>query len=134
MPTVTVLARANLALFALQVLHVLDHVVHQPDRQLAGAIIATGVLGFITNGTSTALALRRHPLAGWASVVVGFGTAIGLVLVHAVPYWSAFSDPYTAFGADVVSWVPLIITIAMSAFLGVLGWREVSARTDPARA
>jgi len=130
----TVLARANLALLALLVLHDLDHLLHQPERTLAVAVISLGLVGLVSNTSSTVLAVRRHALAGWASLIVGFGTAVGFVLVHAVPYWSAFSDPYTAFGADVVSWVPLIITIAMSALVGLLGWREVSSRTREAHA
>jgi hypothetical protein len=126
---VTVLAKANLALFALLIAHTVDHAVNQPARDLpvTGGFVA--VAGFALVAGSTVLALRRTPSAPLAGVVAGAATAIGVFAIHLAPAWSgAISDPYWDFTANAVSWALMIAPFAGGLALATLGVRELRAR------
>ncbi len=121
----TSLGRANLALLATLVLHDVDHVVNQADRSLAVQVTATGLFGLASSIVITVLALRRHALAPLGSIALGFGNVAGLVAVHLTPKWSAFADPYSNLELNVLSWLGVIVPMAVALGVGVLGLRAL---------
>lgn len=111
MPLLARLATLELGLL---VVHVVDHM--RQDRPTPAELTYVGALGFVAWAVVLVLALRRPALAGPATVLVGFGTLLGFLLVHVVPHWSgALSDPYDAAGVDAISW----ITMALPALVGL---------------
>lgn len=82
---------------------------------------AIGVLGLIAVLVTLALAVRAHPWAGWAAFLTGSSTAIGLVLVHVLPRWSAFSDPYPEARVDAFSWAIVVVIIGAGVLLSKAG-------------
>ncbi|MGH2829332.1 MAG: hypothetical protein ACRDJM_02500 [Actinomycetota bacterium] len=123
----TSLARANLVLLALLVLHDVDHVANQPARHLAAAVVATGLLGIASVAGAAALSVRRHALAPLATVAVGVGNVAGFALVHLVPRWGAFSDPYSEFEPNALSWALIALPMLAGLVAGLAGLRAVSA-------
>ena len=125
------LVRANLLLVALLGLHTLDHAFWQPARDLGVELTTSGLAGSVAALAVLALALGHHPLAAPAAVAVGFGTAIGFLAAHALPRWSAWSDPYPEAGVNALSWVLMLAPAAVALCLGVLGWRLLRTRAAP---
>ncbi|MGH2740371.1 MAG: hypothetical protein ACRDH6_07835 [Actinomycetota bacterium] len=126
----TTLAGANLGLLALLVAHDLDHVFNQAPRDLAVQVIATGLVGITATIVVLVLALRRQALAAPASVLVGFGNAVGFTAVHLAPHWSAFSDPYPTLDLNPLSWLLIAAPMVAGIIVGVQGLRALR----PARA
>src|SRR3954467_13430599 len=124
--TGTALGRAVLLLTALDVLHALDHT--RQGRDLASEVYVTGVAGWIALAVMLVLIARRHPLAALYAGAVGASVAVGFLLVHVAPHWSAFSDPYSAFGADPLSWALVVVPVAAAVNLVVQAARR-HART-----
>lgn len=125
------LVRANALLFALLLVHVLDHA--RQDRGLPAEVSVVGLLGQVLVVVSLLLAMRSSTLAPDAAMAVGFGTAIGFVAVHASPHWWALSDPYAAAGVDALSWIQLTLCVSAATWLGVVGLRA-RALPSPAAA
>lgn len=121
----TALARANLALLALLVLHDVDHLVNQPPRTLAVQVTAPGLFGLASSIVVTVLAFRRHALAPLGSIAIGFGHVAGFVAVHLTPKWSAFADPYSDLDLNALSWLGVIVPMAVALLVGVLGLRAL---------
>ena len=118
------LAKANLLVLGLLVLHTIDHAAVQPARDLPGSSSLVGAIGFALTAGSAWLALRRSPLAPEVSAVVGALTAVGIVAIHLLPeWWTWVSDPYWDFDASFVSWLSLIALLASSIYLTALGLR-----------
>ena len=125
----TVLAKANLLVLGLLVLHTVDHAVGQPSRELPGSSDLVGVIGFALVAGSAWLALQRSPLAPEASAVVGALTTLGVVAIHLVPsWWGWVSDPYWDFDPSFLSWLSLIALLASSLYLTALGVRDLRPR------
>jgi hypothetical protein len=120
----------NLLLVATLLLHDLDHV--RQGRDIEPAVIAIGIFGDVIALTSLALAITRHPLAPTAAVLVGFGTALGFLVVHIVPDWGPLSQGYPGTPVDALSWAAAIIPIFVAAWLGFAGLRATRA-PSPAR-
>jgi hypothetical protein len=119
----------NMALLTLVWLHDLDHV--RQVREVESAVGGIGLLGVVATITSLALAIAGHRLAPLAAVVVGFGTAIGFVLVHVLPDWGPLSDGYPDLAVDGISWAIAILPIPFALWLGFTG---LSALRRPAAA
>jgi hypothetical protein len=108
--TGTALGRAALLLTATDVLHALDHT--RQGRDLSSEVYVAGVAGWIALAVLLVLIAREHPLAAPYAAAVGVSVAIGFVAVHVVPHWSAFSDPYSRFDADALSWALVVLPVA----------------------
>jgi hypothetical protein len=108
--TGTPLGRAALALTAADVAHALDHT--RQGRDLAGEVYVAGVAGWIALAVLLVLVARGHRLAAPYAAAVGLSVAAGFLLVHVAPHWSAFSDPYSAFHPDALSWALVAVPIA----------------------
>jgi hypothetical protein len=120
----------NVLLVATMLLHDLDHV--RQGREIEPAVIGIGIVGDVIALTSLALAITRHPLAPTAAVLVGFGTALGFLVVHILPDWGPLSQGYPGTPVDALSWVAAIVPILLAAWLGLAGLRATRAPT-PAR-
>jgi ammonia channel protein AmtB len=130
--TGTALGRAALALTVADVLHALDHT--RQGRDLAGEVYVVGVAGWIALAVMLVLIARRHPLAAPYAAAVGVSVAVGFLLVHVAPHWSAFSDPYSAFDPDALSWALVVLPIAAALLLLVHALRAMRAERPPATA
>lgn len=127
------LTRATLFLLVMQVIHVGDHALNQPSRDLGVQGTAVGALGFLALIGCLYLATREDPLAPLACAATGFGTALGFVSIHLAPHWSLLSDPYSAFGANALSWAIVTASIAAGLWLGVVATRMMlEQRAQPA--
>jgi hypothetical protein len=113
--TGTALGRAALALTAADVLHALDH--SRQGRTLASEVYVVGVAGWIALGVLLVLVARGHRLAAPYAAAVGASVAVGFLLVHVAPHWSVFSDPYSAFHPDALSWALVVLPIAAALWL-----------------
>lgn len=116
---------ANAALLVVLVLHSLDHVVNQPPRELAPEVTVTGFVGLAASIATIILVLRWSPSAIPASIAVGFGNIVGFAGVHLVPRWSAFSDPYSTFEPNALTWLLVAAPMAAALYLGLEALRAL---------
>ena len=123
------LIRLNLLLFALLVVHTVDHAVNQPARDLPVTGSLAALAGFAIVAASAVLALRRSPVAGAAAGLAGAATAAGLVAIHLTPRWyDAVSDPLWNFGANAVTWALTLAPLVAGLVLAAVGARELLSR------
>jgi hypothetical protein len=107
--TGTALGRAALLLVFADVLHAADHT--RQGRSLASEVYAAGVAGWVALAVLLVLVARRHRLAAPYAAAVGLSVAAGFVAVHVAPHWSAFSDPYSGFDPDALSWALVVVPV-----------------------
>ena len=123
--TGTPLGRASLLLVVADVLHALDHT--RQGRTLGAEVYAAGIAGWIALAVLLVLVARGHPLAAPYAFGVGLSVAVGFVLVHVAPHWSAFSDPYSSFDPDVLSWALVAVPVAAGLWLVAVAVRAMGA-------
>ena len=123
--TRTPLGRASLLLVVADVLHALDHT--RQGRTLGFEVYAAGVAGWIALAVLLVLVGRGHRLAAPYAFGVGLSVAVGFVLVHVAPHWSAFSDPYSAWDPDWLSWALVAVPVAAGLWLAVVAVRAFAA-------
>jgi hypothetical protein len=128
----TPLGRAALALTAADVLHALDHT--RQGRTLASEVYVAGVAGWIALAVLLVLVARGHRLAAPYAAAVGLSVAVGFLLVHVAPHWGPFSDPYSAFDPDALSWALVAIPVAAALWLTAVAVRAMRAERVPAAA
>jgi hypothetical protein len=121
-----------LVLVAANLLHVLDHALQsRPESaQLSTEVQTIGALGNIALLIAGVLILRGSAYAPPFAVLIGFGTALGLIAVHLLPHWSAFSDPYTDLSLSAGSWLSLAFFFGAAVAFGYAGLRELMRRTS----
>ncbi|HEX2104086.1 MAG TPA: hypothetical protein VHF51_10580 [Solirubrobacteraceae bacterium] len=131
--TGTPLGRAALLLTAADVAHALDHT--RQGRDLALEVYLAGVSGWIALGLMLALVARSHRLAAPYAAAVGLAVGAGLVAVHVLPHWSAFSDPYSGWDPDALSWalvaIPPLAAVNLVAQTAQPGLGRGHHRLDP---
>jgi len=115
-----------LALTSVAWFHDLDHV--RQVRDVEPGVALLGVLGIVGTLLALALSIARHVLAPLASILVGFGTAIGFFAVHVLPDWGPLSDGYPDLPVDVTSWIAAVVPILVGAWVGVAGLRAARER------
>lgn len=91
-------------------------------------MIALGLLAYAAGLAIAVLAGRRHVRTPDAAVIVGFGTALGFVLVHVLPDWGPLADGYPGINVDGISWLIVVGDIAAAAWLGWIGTRTSHLR------
>jgi len=109
------LVAITIALAILTVVHDLDHV--RQARGLPFELYGLAVLALMTIGTTLALSVRHHRLAGTAAFAQGVATVVGVAAVHVVPRWASVTDPYSAAHADALSWAIISMMMLMGAVL-----------------
>jgi hypothetical protein len=109
------LRRASLLVLLVSVAHDLDHARH--GTPASAEVVAVAVAGWAATIGLLVLVARGHRLA--APYAAGFGAALalGFVLVHFLPRWSAFSAPYGEAGVDALSWVLAALPVAAGLYL-----------------
>lgn len=118
------LSKANLLVLGLLIVHTLDHGLHQASRTQPGSAALVGAASFALLAASCLVALQRSPAAPVFSAFAGGLTAFGLVVVHLLPnWWGWVSDPYWDIGANLLSWLSLILLLAAATYLCALGLR-----------
>jgi len=123
------LSAANLVLIALLVVHALDHVLRQTASVPAEAAMAATV-GFVAAVAALALSLAGTRWAAPTTALVGLATAAGFVVVHVLPQWSVFSQPYADIPVDAASWVAMLVPAFAAAGVGLLGLRTQRTLTQ----
>lgn len=114
------------ALFVLTVIHDLDHV--RQGRALRPELYGVAGLALASTVSVFVLARRTHRLAGWAAVMVGVGTVVGVSGVHVAPHRSFLSDPYPAAHADVLSWAIILLMMATGLVMALVGVAALGQR------
>jgi hypothetical protein len=115
----TRLGLAAVTLTVLDVLHALDHT--RQDRQLAKEVYVVGVSGWVMLGLLLYLVFARHRWAPLYALATGASVLLGFTAVHLAPHWSAFSDPYSRFDPDALSWVLIVLPMLAAAWLAYEG-------------
>jgi hypothetical protein len=115
--TGTPLGRAALLLAAADVAHALDHT--RQGRDLAPEVYTAGIAGWIALALLLVLVARRNRLAALYAAAVALSVAAGIVAVHLAPHWSAFSDPYSSFDPDALSWALVALPVLAALLLVV---------------
>ena len=116
----------NFTLTTMAWLHDLDHA--RQVREVEPLVALVGLLGVFSTLLSLGLAIARHPLAPLASVVVGFGTAVGFFAVHVLPDWGPLADGYPDLQVGAISWIAAIVPIFVGIWVGVAGLRTLRER------
>jgi hypothetical protein len=131
--TRTPLGRAALLLVVADVLHAIDHT--RQGRTLASEVYVAGVAGWIALALLLWLVARGHRLAAPYAAAVGLSVAVGFLAVHVAPHWSAFSDPYSAWNPDALSWALVVIPVlaALNLVAQAARARTRRRRSPPAR-
>ena len=125
------LARAELVLFFLLLLHTVDHGVNQPSRELPAGTGVAAAGGFAIVAVALVLALGRSRLAPLAGALAGGATVIGFLAIHLIGFGPT-SDPYRDFDANFLSWVLLLAPTLAAAAVAAIGIGEM--RREPAEA
>ena len=111
--------------------HIGDHALNQPSRDLGTAGNGIGVIAVIISAATLWLAMRRSFLAPLAALGTGIATTAGLSAIHIAPRWSSVSDPYSAVDVNALSWLIVGIAIAGAIALTAVGARETATRRRP---
>jgi hypothetical protein len=129
----TPLGRAALLLVAADIAHALDHT--RQGRDLAAEVYAAGVSGWIALGLMLVLIARGHRLAAPYAAAVGLAVAAGFAAVHLAPHWGAFSDPYSAWDPDALSWALVVLPLlaAVNLVAQAARARSRTRRSPPGR-
>ena len=105
------------AYVVLNLVHVADHV--RQGRALAPQVTWPGTAVLIVAIALAVLAWRRNPFAPYLGLAFGAVTSIGLVVVHLVPQWGAYSDSYLPLHLDALSWLSVLALLAAGIAVGV---------------
>ena len=119
------LGRATLAVVGAHLLHDLDHLRQGRPATLEVSVLA--VLAWVATIVLVVLVARRDRLGGLYAATFGATLALGFVLVHALPRWSAFSDSYGNADVDALSWLIAAIPFAAGLLLTVRGLQAMTA-------
>ncbi len=119
------LAVASWALLAAFVLHDLDHL--RQGRSVEAPVTGIGILGDLSAIALVVLAMRGSRLAPPGAVLLGFGTVLGFVLVHAIPDWGPLSDGYPGLPVDGLSWSLAFVPMAAAIWLAATGAKALRA-------
>jgi hypothetical protein len=103
-------------------LHTADHF-RQGTGRLTNEVLAGGTVISLGAFLVLYLAMRGDPRARVGGMIVGGFAAVGVTAAHLLPHWSSFSDSYPDIGADVLSYVVVLIEIATAAGLAVVAYR-----------
>ena len=109
------LGRATLLVLLVSVVHDLDHV--RQGESATTEVVVTALAGWIATIVLLVLVARKHRLAAPYAAGFGVALALGFVLVHFLPHWSAFSAPYGEQGADALSWGLAVLPVAAGLWL-----------------
>jgi hypothetical protein len=124
------LLRLTAAAYAVTVaVHFADHLRRGLDAS-PDPVIALGTLATVLQAVAVVAALARWALAPVLAAAIGASDAVGTVVVHLLPKWSALSDPFPgdeAVRVTAFSWVSALFVIAAGlafAWAGFSAWRR----------
>lgn len=129
----TRLARAELLLFGLLILHTVDHAVNQPARELPAGSGLVGIAGFALVAVAIVFALGGGRLAASVGLLAGAGTVLGFAIVH-LPGVGPLADPYMDFEANAVSWILALAPIAAAGWVAAIAYSQLRRESAPAAA
>jgi hypothetical protein len=101
-------------------LHFVDHL-RRGLEDLTPEVFWGGAALMLVAAAAVALALIRHRYAAPVAVAVGLATAILVSVVHLLPRWSAFCDPFPGSGVDALSWAAALAEIGAALAFAAAG-------------
>ena len=128
-PAPHLLQASATAYVVLNLLHVADHV--RQGRALAPQVTWPGTAVLVVAIALAVLAWRRNPLAPYLGLAFGALTSVGLVVVHLVPQWGAYSDSYLPLHLDALSWLSVLALLAAGIAVGVSSMSLVARSPSP---
>ena len=117
------LALASGALFAAQVLHLVEVIAAGPVgiEGEGGIGEPLGLLGLIGSGVAMIAALNRRSYAIPLALASGVGVAVGFLLYHGVPIHSQLTNTYWGRGT-VLDWAVVLLCVAAGAWTAKVAW------------
>lgn len=119
-----VLNAATMAYAAAFVLHNADHARRGVDASPQPVVWAGTVVAMLTAVIVT-LVFTGHPSAPRAAAAGGAAITAGVSFAHLAPVTSVVTDPLTAQGVSVFSWIAVLAEIATALMLAIAGWRAM---------
>ncbi|HEV1997293.1 MAG TPA: hypothetical protein VGR61_04070 [Candidatus Dormibacteraeota bacterium] len=113
----------------LNLLHVADHV--RQGRALAPQVSGPGTAVLFVAVILAALAWRRSRLAPYLGLAFGAVTSVGLVIVHLIPPWGAYSDSYLPLQLDALSYLSVLSLLAAGPAIGISSAVALSGTRGP---
>lgn len=101
----------------LNLLHVVDHV--RQGRALAPQVTGPGTAVLLVGIVLVLLAWLRNPLAPYLGLAFGAVTSVGLVVVHLIPPWGAYSDSYLPLHLDAISYLSVLSLLAAGVAIAI---------------
>ena len=117
------LALASGALFAAQVLHLVEVIAAGPVgiEGEGGIGEPLGLLGMIGAGVAAIAALNRRSYAIPLALASGVGVGAGFLLYHGSPIHSQFTNTYWGRGT-VLDWAVVLLCVAAGAWAAKVAW------------
>jgi hypothetical protein len=127
------LRTAAVLFLAGSLLHDADHFRRGLDV-LTPEVLWIGIAGVVITSGAVGLTLLGYQHAPLIAIAVGFGTAIGVSIVHLLPRWSVFSDSFPGSNVDQLTWVAVLFEVGAALAFGLVGVRSQLRTTNGARA
>ena len=118
-------------------LHTADHFRRGLDV-ITPEVLWLGNISTVIGLASVVLVLANNKHAPLVAAITGIPIAIGVSLVHFLPYWGAVSDPFpggASAGVTLFSWLAVPIEVGGAFAMGWIGWsivRDTRSRSLPA--
>lgn len=114
-------------------LHTADHFRRGLDV-ITPEVLWLGNISTVIGLVSVVLVLANNRHAPMVAAITGIPIAVGVSLVHFLPYWGAVSDPFpggASAGVTLFSWLAVPIEVGGAFAMGLIGWSIV--RGTPSR-
>ena len=126
------LTTAAAAFVLVDLLHFADHV--RQGRALGPGVTTPGSISLVLAIAVLVLAVRHNRVAPALAAGLGAIVAIGVLGVHLLPPWGAYSDSYLPLHLDALSYVSLATLSISAAVLALTGARQLASRRELTRA
>ena len=114
------------------VLHFADHL--RQGRALGVGVTTPGTISLLLAIVVLVLAIRHSGIVAALATGLGAIVAIGVLAVHLLPPWGAYSDSYLPLHLDGLSYVSLAALSLSAATLALAGARLLTSRRETATA
>lgn len=117
-----ILIAATMAYAAGFVIHNADHARRGVDAS-PQPVVWAGTLVAMLTAVIVTLVFTGHPSAPRAAAAGGGAITAGVSFAHLAPVTSVVTDPLTAQGVSVLSWIAVLAEIGTALMLAIAGWR-----------
>jgi len=114
----------------IDLLHFADHL--RQGRPLGPGVTTPGTISLFVAIAVLVLAVRHSRVAPPLAAALGAVVAIGVLAVHLLPPWGAYSDSYLPLHLDALSYLSLALLSLSAAALAAAGARQLAAHEEAA--